>query len=116
MPVLSSATGLVPCTNTPDATSGKVPNADRCDFYAFMVLLNKVINFLLFTLAVPIAAIMFAYAGFLMVTSGGSTESRSKAKSIFSNALIGFLLAAGAWIIVKGLLIAVGFKDIATFF
>ena len=98
MPVISFAyklgDPLVPCNNT----------LNPCNFDAFMTLINNVIHFLLFYMAVPIAAIMFFYAGFLMVTSGGSSESKTRAKSIFSNAVIGLVLAAGAWLIVKTIL------------
>lgn len=110
MPVLSLAAenpdaGLVPCGKA-DAT-GVIRN--NCDFEDFMVLINNVINFILFALALPIAAIMFAYAGVLLVTSGGSTENRSKAKSIFTNAIIGLILSAAAWLIVKTILSILGY-------
>ena len=105
MPVFSlAAGGLVPCDGV------------DCDFKAFMTLINKVINFIFVYMALPIAAIMFAFAGFLMVSSGGSTESRTKAKSIFTNAVIGLVLAAAAWLIIKTILVIAGYKDIGTFF
>ncbi len=102
-----SSSGLVPCNNTP---------ADLCDFTAFMKLINNVIDFIFKYMAVPIAAIMFFYAGFLMVTSGGSSESKTRAKSIFSNAVLGLVVAAGAWLIVKTILSILVYKDIGTFF
>jgi len=101
--------GLVPCTNTPDPTTGIISPNNACDFNAFMALINKVINFILFSLAVPIAAIMFVYAGAKLVTSGGSTEARTKAKSIFTNALIGLVLAAAAWLIISTILFILGY-------
>ncbi|MEK7147022.1 MAG: pilin [Patescibacteria group bacterium] len=117
MPVVSFAyklgDPLVPCNNTP-ADDGTISNS--CDFNAFMALINNVIHFLLFYMAVPIAAIMFFYAGFLMVTSGGSSESKTRAKSIFSNAVIGLVLAAAAWLIVKTILSILDYEDIGRFF
>jgi hypothetical protein len=73
-------------------------------------MINKVVKFILIDLAVPIAAIMFAYAGFLMLTSGGETSKRAKAKSIFVNVAIGLALVAAAWLIVHTILIIVGAK------
>ena len=93
LPAVSSA-GLVPCDGV------TVP----CDFNAFMTLINNIVRFVLFALALPICAIMFAYAGFLMLTSGGSTESVSKAKKIFTNAALGLAIAAAAWLIVNTIL------------
>lgn len=111
MPVVSLAENivLVPCTNTP--INGVIPDADLCGFNALMALVNKVINFILYYMAIPIAAIMFAYAGFLMVTAGGEAAgARTKAKSIFFNALIGLVLAAACWLIVKLILSIVGYN------
>lgn len=108
IPVLSfaaqdpSSPGLVPC-------DGSV--ARPCDFNAFMTLVNTVIKFILFNLAVPIAAIMFAYAGFLLVTAGGEAASaRTKAKDIFTNAALGLILAAAAWLIIRTLLAILGYQ------
>ena len=91
----TTSTGLVPCNNS--ATQ-------PCNFSAFITLINHVIKFILFTLVVPICAVMFFYAGFLMVTSGGSAESKSKAKNIFSSAVYGLVIAAGAWLIIHTIL------------
>ena len=67
---------------------------------------------MLLKLALPIAAMMFAYAGFLMVTAGESAaEARTKAKGIFTNALIGMVLAFACWIIVYSLLQILGYND-----
>ena len=108
MPALSLAAGLVPCNNTPGA-DGKI--AQPCDFNAFMNLINTVIKFILYDLVIPIAAIMFAYAGFLFVTAGGETASaRTKAKGIFTNAVIGLLVAGAAFLIVRTILSILGYK------
>src|SRR3989338_2242834 len=99
-PVLSLAQGLVP----------ECP-AGGCGWNEFMALINKVINFILFYMAVPIAAIMFAYAGFLLVTAGGEAAgARTKAKSIFTNAAIGLILAVAAWLIIKTILAILGYE------
>ena len=87
---------LVPC--------GTTKNATPCGFNDLFSMVNKVINFVLFVMAVPIAAIMFAYAGFMLVTSGGSSEQKSKAKSVFFNVAVGLIIAAAAWLIVHTIL------------
>jgi len=82
----------------------------ECGYDEFLALISRVIKFILFDLAIPIAAIMFFYAGFLMITAGGeSAGARSKAKSIFTNTLIGLALAAGAWVIIHTLLAILGY-------
>ncbi|MBX4210519.1 pilin [Candidatus Parcubacteria bacterium] len=72
---------------------------DECNFYSFIQLINNVITFLIY-LSIPIAAISFAYAGILYLTSAGNTAQMSKAKGIFGTVLVGFLIVLGAWLIV----------------
>ncbi len=97
VPSFSQAAGLVDCTN-------------NCQWNDLLALVNKVIHFILFDLSLPIAAIMFAYAGVLLITSGARTENRAKAKEIFINTLYGLLLAVAAWLIVMTILNIVGYQ------
>lgn len=107
-PVLSFAQGNLPELESPNG--GIVPCKDDCDFNDFMTLINNVIKFMLFYLALPICAIMFAYAGFLMVTAGESaSEARTKAKGIFWNAVVGLVIAVTCWIVVHSILKILGY-------
>ena len=110
---------LIPC-GTKAALADDNPNNDVCEglngWNNLMTLVNNVVNFVLFKLALPIAAIMFVYAGFELVTSGGSSEKKSKAKKIFTNVAIGLILAAAAWLIVNTILVLLEYKDITMFF
>lgn len=93
--------GLVPC-----GKAGK----PACEFNDIMGLIDGIIKFVLYKLVVPIAAIMFAYAGFLMVTGGGEAASaRTRAKSIFTDALIGLIIAMAAFLIIKLILSILGY-------
>lgn len=106
-------------TTTTDTSSGGLvppcsvdPVTKRCEwrFAEFMKLIDNVIKFLLFKMAVPIAAIMFAYAGFTMVTSGGSPEAKTKAKNIFTSVAIGLIIAVAAWLIIRTILLILGYE------
>lgn len=90
-------------------TGGLVKCTENCGFKEAIELINDVIDFIFKYLVLPLAAIMFAYAGFELVTSGGSTEKKSKAKSIITNVAIGLILAAGAYVIVQTVLSVMGF-------
>jgi hypothetical protein len=109
--------GLIPCDNTPTIKSG-VGNATTvvyegnhkpCDFKAFLNLINNVISFIFVYMAVPISALMFAFAGFEMVTSGGSEEKRGMGKKVFSGAVFGLVVSAAAWLIIRTLLMILGY-------
>jgi hypothetical protein len=93
------------------STSGSLVPCDGldCDFKKLIQLVNNVINFILFIMVVPIAAIMFAYAGFLLLTSGGEASQKTKAKKIFANVGIGFIIAVASWLIINLLLTLLGY-------
>jgi hypothetical protein len=76
------------------------PTGEACDFNDFIVLAQNVIEFLLFNIAAPIAAIMFAYAGFLYVTNGGNEGRVKQAHDIFWSVFLGLCLALAAYLIV----------------
>lgn len=82
-----------------------VPNCGL-DVSAFMCqachlaeLTHNILSFFI-SLAVGAAAVMFAYAGFLYVTASSNQGNIDKAKSIFSQVLIGLVLVLVAWLIV----------------
>lgn len=78
-----------------------IPCKDDCTFAKLFELVANVIDFLLFKLAVPLAAIAFAWAGTLMVIYGNNESERKKAKSIILAAIVGLAFALAAWLIVN---------------
>jgi len=105
---VGSGGNLVPCNTTANPTA--------CGFNDLLTLINNVVHFILFDMVVPIAAIMFAYAGILLIFSGGDTSKRSKAKSIFINVAIGFIIAVAAWLIVEFVLNLLGYNQAFNWF
>lgn len=95
--VLHAQGNLIPC------------DGEDCNFTQLMILFNNVIDFLLFTLATPFAAIVFAYAGWLYLRSGDNPSNKSKAKGMFIKMLIGYVVALGAYLIVKVIMQGLGF-------
>ncbi len=90
--------------------AGLVPDCPNgCNFNDLMIMINRVIKFLLFTIATPLAAIIFAYAGFLLITSGGDPGKKTQAKKIIGNLLIGYIIALAAWLIVNTIVTGLGF-------
>lgn len=95
-----SAEPLIPCDG------GEV---NPCDFNDIMTLVNNVINFLIFTLALPLAAIVIAWSGFLFLTSGAEPGKRTKAKKMLTDVVIGLVIALAAWLIVQTILTSLGY-------
>lgn len=74
-----------------------------CQFCHVIALVDKLIKYLIYV-SVPIAACLFAYAGFLYVTSGGSVSAASQARTIFKDILIGAILALTGFLVVDTVL------------
>lgn len=108
-PVLVVGAGLVPECNT-KIDNEKGGYSDPCDFNMLMTIINTVITFLLFTLATPLFALILVYVGWLYLSDMGSSENKTKAKRILRNALIGYIIALAAWLIVKTILTTLGFQ------
>jgi hypothetical protein len=79
-----------------------------CDFAAAIDMVNRLITYLIF-ISVPIAAIAFAYAGWLYLSSGGDSGKVTQARKIFTSVGIGFIIILSAWLIFK--FIATTFLD-----
>ena len=105
----STSTTTTTTDSLVDASSkggGLVPDcpAEGCGFDHLMKLINNVIKFLLFTIATPLAALIFVYAGFMLLTSGGSSEKMTTAKKILTNLIIGYVIALAAWLVINTIL------------
>ncbi|MFA6324937.1 MAG: pilin [Candidatus Paceibacterota bacterium] len=109
---VSGTTGLIPC-GTQEALKDTDPTNDNCEgatgWNNLMKLINNIVDFILFRMAIPIAAIMFAYAGILLLTAGGDTNKAKKAKTIFLNVALGIVIAAAAWLIINTILTILGY-------
>ena len=86
------AQGLVPCDGS---------SIDPCGFNDFIDLIRNVVDFLMFKVAVPLSAILFAYAGFLMMFAGGDEGKIKRARAIFWWVFVGIVITLSAWLIVK---------------
>lgn len=87
---------IVPC----DGTS--VGGGTECTVCHLAQLAQNIINTGIF-ITVTASAVLFAYAGFLYLTSAAQ-DNISQAKSIFKNVLIGLIVLMSAWLIVDTLM------------
>jgi hypothetical protein len=81
-----------------------------CGDCGFNDIVNIFINAAdyLFGILGALALLFFIYGGLVWLTSGGSAGQVDKGKKILLGAVIGMLLALGAWLIVKFLVTALG--------
>ena len=72
---------------------------DPCTFGHLITLAQNLITDLII-LSTFLAVAVFAYAGFILLTSGGSVSKKEQAVKIFWNVLWGYLWILFAWLIV----------------
>ena len=77
----------------------KGPN-EECGFNDIVHTIRVIIKYLLLV-AGSLAAISFAYAGYLYLTSGGAEDKIHHAHEIFWKVAVGFVIILAAWLIVK---------------
>jgi hypothetical protein len=61
---------------------------------------QRVLTFLIYASGI-IAVGLFVWAGILMIFAGGNKSQIEKAKGLFWNAFIGFIIVISAWLIVS---------------
>jgi hypothetical protein len=77
--------------------------AEGCNLKDLITLGENVLNFVL-ALAVTVSAVMFAWAGFLYITSAGNEQKVGHAKTLFAAVIIGLIIILTAWLVVDTLL------------
>jgi len=95
IPVVTLSQVGIPCEGTA---------ADPCEFNDLVVLANNIIKFLMFTVAVPLAALGFMWAGAKLVLNQDKEGEWSKAKERFMDIAIGFGIMLGAYVLIKGVI------------
>lgn len=88
----ASAQGLVPCSG-----------GSECDFNQVYELVNNILNFVVFALAVPLATIAIVMAGVWLVIYPGNEGKRKEAIHMMTTAVIGLFLVLAGYLIIKAI-------------
>ena len=91
----------------PEGCKGKAPTCEDgdddptkcCGLNAFIAIAINLFNIIL-ALTGSAALLMFTYGGVMFILSAGNQERVSKAKTIFTNSVIGLAIVLGSWVIV----------------
>lgn len=94
VPLSAEAAGLVPCGG---------PGEPECDLCQLAKLSQNIIEFAV-RITFILAALLFAYAGFLFFTGGSDPGQISRAKKIFTNTFVGLVIVLVSWLVVDILL------------
>lgn len=111
--------GLVPCGKEVwvggvwqggKCVGGTLTKVD-CQFCHFFVMLDGIIDFVLFTLVPPIAVLMLVISGVMFFFVAGKPESANKAKGILTSVVLGLVIIYGAWLIINTFFTFIGLAD-----
>ena len=91
-----AATPFIVCDPKPASGSG----LRDCDFDSLIKLADNIIDWLI-VFSTALAGVVFAYAGFTLLTSGGSEDKMKKAKAMLTKTAIGFIIVLGAWLLIS---------------
>ena len=97
MPLLGMAQIGIPCGG---------PGQAECGFNDLLILANNIIHFIIFSVAVPLAALGFMWAGAGLVLNQNKESAWSEAKGRFSDIAMGFGIILAAFVLVKTILYA----------
>jgi len=93
-----AAGGLVPCTND-------------CNLCYLLVGISNIFQYLTGAMLTAAFLLGITIAGLSYMVSGAFPKALDFAKSAFTNALKGFVLALIAWVIINGIMNIVGYKN-----
>ncbi len=84
-----------------------------CDFNQLLATIDRIIKFALYVIVLPLAAILFAWSGIKLIIekAKGKQAALAEAKAIFGRVLLGLVFAMGAWVIIKFVLVVLGYTD-----
>lgn len=95
LPTFAQQQPLVPCGG---------PGQPACTFCHLMELANRVVDFGIKMIILPLAAVGILAAGLVLLTAGGSQSRLEMGRSMLWNILIGFFIAVSAWLIINAIL------------
>lgn len=95
--VTGRSLGLFPCTGVVDP---KDPTSKECTFNDVLVLANNVIKTIFFAILL-ISPLLIAWVGYRLLVSGNQPAEREKAKNQMLNIVIGLVIVACSYGIVK---------------
>ena len=112
--------GVVPCGLSQDDPNQEGNQAVPCQFCHLFVLFKNIVDFFLFKIIPPLAALMIAIAGFMYIFAyfgGGEIGGKggpgllSQANKLLMSVVWGLLIIFGAWIFVNTFFMLIGVAD-----
>lgn len=102
--ILSLAVFLLPFSVS--AQVGIPCDGPDCDFEDLITLANRIVKFLMYNVAVPLAALGFVFSGAKLILNQDKEGAWSETKESFWNIGKGFGIILGSYVLIKAILYA----------
>ena len=102
LPLFSLAAGLVPCGGTDE---------DPCQLCHLFVLLDTIVDFVLFKIILPLATLLLVIGGILFIFNAENPENVTKGKAILTSVVIGLIIIFAAWLIINSFVMLIGVSE-----
>jgi len=95
---------LIPVISLAQDSDGRLVTCgfggDDCTFDDLLQMVNNIINFIVFALVAPLAALAIAASGIMMVVYSGNESKVGQAKEILYYAVLGLIISLSAVLVV----------------
>lgn len=105
---------LVPCGQSCDLPGTDQIEDSPCTFCHLFALIDNILDFVIFKILLPVAALMFIVGGFFLLIAAGKPEQFNKAKSILTATVVGLVIVFAAFIFVGTFLKYIGLAEWTT--
>lgn len=112
LPTVVFGASLIPC-GQPDGTppimvgGASYTTTNPCGFNDLIVLANVIVHFLMYDIAVPLAALGFMWAGASLILYQDKEGEWKKAKERFESIAIGFIIMIASYVVIKTIIFSV---------
>lgn len=101
--LLAAEYPIVPCGLSKNYDATAYDETKQCSICHLYILTGNLINFVIYNIAIPLAALMFLVAGVYLIFSGGSEERIKTGRTIFQNTVIALVIIFCAWVFLNTL-------------
>ena len=111
-PLAAWAAGLVPCGLSEDDIGTKnIDESAPCSLCHLYVLVQNVLDFMMWTIAPIVAVLAVGWAGFNIMISGEQPGLRAKGFGIIKTTVIGLAIMFAGWVLINEALLFFTGKD-----
>ncbi len=106
--------GLVPCGKSEKGPGESDEVTNPCEFCHLFVMLDGIIDFVLFNILPPVVVLMMVIAGIMFFFAGGNPTLLLQAKKLITSVVIGVVIIFSAYLIIGTVLTVVGVQSWTT--